>query len=150
MDIERAVQELLDRQRIQDTLYRYASTIDDKDYAGLREVLADDVVGTYGDFPAIHGADALIEWIDGMTKDKAWQHHKLTVYHVDIDGDEARALTYHTSHQTTVDDPDTVLVIVGRYRDVLRRVGDGWKIANKVFEICWFEERRRSQALAEA
>ena len=51
MDIERAVQELLDRQRIQDTLYRYASTIDDKDYAGLREVLVDDVVGTYGDFP---------------------------------------------------------------------------------------------------
>jgi hypothetical protein len=85
-----------------------------------------------------------------MTKDKAWQHHKLTVYHVDIDGDEARALTYHTSHQTTFDDPDTVQVIVARYRDVLRRDGDGWKIANKVFEIGWMEERRRSETLAEA
>jgi 3-phenylpropionate/cinnamic acid dioxygenase small subunit len=143
MDTERAVQELLDRQRIEDTLYRYASTIDDKDFARLRELFTDDVVGTYGDFPTIHGADELVRWIDGMTKDKAWQHHKLTVYHVDIDGDEAHALTYHTSHQTTVDDPDTVLVIVARYRDVLRRAGAGWKIANKVFEIGWTEERGR-------
>ncbi len=145
MDIESAVQELLDRQRITDTLYRYASTIDDKDYAGLREVLADDVVGTYGDFPTIRGADELVGWIDGMTKDKAWQHHKLTVYHVDIEGDEARALTYHTSHQTTTNDLDTVIVIVARYKDVLHRDGGRWKIADKVMEIGWIEQRRAGQ-----
>lgn len=144
-DIESAVRELLDRQRIEDTLYRYASTIDSKDYPRLRELFVDDAVGQYGDAPPINGADEIVAWIDEMTKDTSWQHHKLTVYHVDIDGDEARALTYHTSHQTTVDDPDTVLVIVARYRDVLRRVGDGWKIANKVFEIGWMEERSRGQ-----
>jgi ketosteroid isomerase-like protein len=138
-----AVQELLDRQRIQDTLYRYASTIDDKDFPRLRPLFVDDAVGRYGDGDPIHGADAIVAWIVDMTRDCTWQHHKLTVYHVDIDGDEARALTYHTSHQTTAADPDTVTVIVARYRDVLRRVGDGWKIADKVFEIGWVEQRSR-------
>lgn len=146
VDLEHAVQELLDRQRIQDTLYRYASTIDVKDFPRLRELFVDDAVGQYGDAPPIHGADAIVAWIDSMTADSTWQHHKLTVYHVDIDGDEATALTYHTSHQTTVADPDVVTVIVARYRDVLRRVGDGWKIAEKVFEIGWAEQRSRPAA----
>ena len=146
VDIERAVRELLDRQQIADTLYRYASSIDDKDYPTLRSLLVDDAVGRYGEAPAIEGADQIVKWIDEATQDRAWQHHKLTVYHIDIDGDEARALTYHTSHQTTTDDPDTVIVIVARYRDVLRRDGEGWKIADKVMEIGWIEQRHVSQA----
>ena len=145
MDIERVLQELLDRQQIEDTLYRYASTIDSKDYPRLRSLLADDAVGKYGDADPIHGADEIVRWIDEATQDRAWQHHKLTVYHVDIDGNEAKALTYHTSHQKTVDDPDTVIVIVARYHDVLRREGDAWKITDKVMEIGWIEERHFSQ-----
>ena len=146
MDIERTVQDLVDRQQIADTLYRYASSIDYKDYPTLRSLFVDDAVGKYGDAPAIEGADEIVKWIDEATKDRAWQHHKLTVYHVDIDGDEARALTYHTSHQTTVDDPDTVIVIVARYRDVLRREGGTWKIADKRMEIGWIEQRHAPQA----
>ena len=143
MDLESAVRGLLDRQRIEDTLYRYASTIDTKDFTRLRELFVDDAVGTYGDAPSIHGADAIVAWIDEMTRDRVWQHHKLTVYHVDVDGDEAKALTYHTSHQIAEADPNTVIVIVARYHDVLRRVGDDWKIADKVFDIGWVEERSR-------
>ncbi len=145
MDTERAVRDLVDRQQIADTLYRYASSIDDKDYVTLRSLMVDDAVGKYGDAPAIEGADEIVKWIDEATQDRAWQHHKLTVYHVDINGDEARALTYHTSHQTTVDDPDTVIVIVARYRDVLRREGGTWKIADKRMEIGWIEQRHARQ-----
>src|SRR3954447_3414204 len=145
VDLERAVQDLVDRQQITDTLYRYASSIDDKDYATLRSLFVDDAVGTYDGAPEIKGADEIVRWIDEATQDRAWQHHKLTVYHVDIEGDEAKALTYHTSHQKTVDDPDNVIVIVARYRDVLRRVDGTWKIADKVMEIGWIEERRFSQ-----
>jgi len=146
VDLERAVQELVDRQQITDTLYRYASSIDDKDYATLRSLFVDDAVGTYGGAPEIKGADEIVSWIDQATQDRTWQHHKLTVYHVDIDGNEASALTYHTSHQTTTADPDTVIVIVARYRDVLRRQDGAWKLANKVMEIGWIEQRHASQA----
>jgi hypothetical protein len=39
--------------------------------------------------------------------------HELTEYHVHVDGDEAKAVTYRTSHQPTRDYPDTLIVIVG-------------------------------------
>src|SRR3954453_18154126 len=82
VDIERVVQQLLDRQQIEDTLYRYASTIDNKDYPRLRSLLVDDAVGKYGDADPIRGADEIVRWIDEATQDRSWQHHKLTVYHV--------------------------------------------------------------------
>jgi ketosteroid isomerase-like protein len=146
MDLERKIQDLLDRQEIADVLYRYASTIDYKDYPAMRALFTDDAVGKYGDSDPIHGADKIIAWIDSATQDRAWQHHKLTVYHIDIDGDTARTLTYHTSHQTTVDDPDRVIVIVARYQDALRREDGRWKIFDKYMEVGWVEERRYSQS----
>ena len=145
-DLERRLTALVDHHAVTDTLYRYASTIDVKDFTGLRAVLADDVVGVYGAHEPVVGGDELVDWIREMTRDRAWQHHKLTVYHVDVDGDEARALTYHTSHQTRIDDPETVVVIVARYHDVLRRAGERWLITEKVMEIGWREDRHRAGA----
>lgn len=146
--IDAALQRLLDRREIDDILYRYASTIDAKDYAALRAVFVDDVVAQYAGAPEIHGADTLVKWIEEMSVDQGFQHHLINVYQVDIDGDEARALTYHTSHQIRTDDPDHVLVIVGRYRDLLRRVEGAWKIADKRLEVGWMEQRQYSQAAA--
>lgn len=143
---ERAVQALTDRNEIVETIYRYASSIDHKDYATLRSTFADDVVAQYAGAPEIHGADKLTAWIDEMGADRAFQHHMINVYEVQIDGDEARALVYHTSHQTAQGAPDTVYVIVGRYRDVLRRVDGTWKIAEKRMEVGWMEDRTVSQA----
>ena len=136
MDVERTLQELVDRQQILDTLYRYASTIDSKDYPRLlRALFADDAVAQYAGGEPLHGADTIVSWIDQMTLDRSWQHHLLSVYHVDIEGDEARTLTYHTSHQLTDSDPDTVIEIVGTYRDTLRKLDGAWKIVDKVFEV---------------
>jgi ketosteroid isomerase-like protein len=145
MDRDPAVQAMLDRQQIVDTLYRYASTIDRKDYAGLRNVFADDATARYGEREWITGADAIVEWITEHGRQQTWQHHLLSVYHVDIDGDRAMALTYHTSHQATVGEPDTVKVIVARYHDELRRIGDGWRIGRKDMEVCWRETRHAAQ-----
>ena len=142
MDLETMMRELMDRQQIADTLYRYASTIDDKDFAGLRATLTDDAVGQYGvDAEPIRGGDEIVAWIDSAIADQSWQHHKLTVYHIDIDGEEARTLTYHTSHQIKTETPDRVTVIVARYRDVLRRESGTWKIADKLMEIGLIDER---------
>lgn len=145
---EQALQALIDRQAIEETIYRYASAIDQKDYATLRTLFVDDVVAQYASAPEIRGADALVKWIDEMSVDQGFQHHLVNVYHVDVAGDEARAFVYHTSHQTTTTQPDKVLLIVGRYRDVLRRVSGSWKIAEKRMEVGWMEEREFSQTAA--
>jgi hypothetical protein len=143
------LQAILDRQEIVDTLLRYASAIDAKDYPTLRGTLADDVVAQYGAAAdPISGADTLTKWIEEMGADRLWQHHLLAVYHVDIDGDEARTLTYHTSRSAGEADPDEVLEIVARYRDVVRRVDGTWKIADKRMELCWMETRHFSQIAA--
>jgi hypothetical protein len=141
MTADTATDALHDRLVIEDVLYRYGSCIDRGDGPGLRAVLADDVHARYGNREPIVGADALVQWIDGSTRGCLWQHHFLSVCHVEIDGDDASALVYHTSHRALEDDADAAHVLVGRYHDVLRRGPDGWRIARLLLEILWAERR---------
>jgi SnoaL-like domain len=136
------IQLLQDRLDVADAIYRYASTIDTWDHTGLRAVLADDLWAQYGNAAPITGGDAVAEWIAGATKDLVWQHHLLSVYHTDITGDTATALTYHTSYQLPEDDPTTVIQLVGRYHQQLRRGANGWQLTRLVFEILWSERRQ--------
>jgi hypothetical protein len=142
MTVTSSLQLLQDRLDVTDALHRYASCIDVCDLAGLRAVLHDDIRARYGNADWIQGGDALIQWIDEMTRDALWQHHLLSVYHVDLDGDRASALVYHTSHQAFAADPATVHVLVARYHDELVRTPSGWRISELVFEICWGEQRQ--------
>jgi ketosteroid isomerase-like protein len=135
------VRALQDRMDITDVLYRYASTIDRFDAAGLRSVLADDVWAQYGNAEPVSGGDAVARWIGEATANVVWQHHLLSVYHVEVEGDLARALVYHTSHQVFDDAPDTAKLLVGRYHNELRREHDGWRISRLVLEILWGEEK---------
>ena len=134
----RAIQDRID---ITDTLYRYASTIDRFDLAGLRGALADDLFAQYGNADPVLGGDAVAAWISEMIQPVVWQHHLLSVYHVEVDGDDAKALVYHTSHQVFEDEPESAKVLVGRYHNELRREPDGWKISKLVLELLWGESK---------
>ena len=141
LSTDAAVRALQDRVDVTDVLYRYASPIDAFDHAGLRSVLADDLWAQYGNADPVVGGDALARWIDEATAAVVWQHHLLSVYHTDVDGDDAKALVYHTSHQVFEDDPDTAKLIVGRYHCELRREPGGWRISRIVLEILWAEDK---------
>ena len=136
-----AVRVLQDRAEITDVLYRYASTIDRFDRDGLRSLLTDDLWAQYGNAEPISGGDAVAAWIAEATASVVWQHHLLSVYHVEVDGDRASALVYHTSHQVFEDGPDTAKLLVGRYQNELRREPDGWRISRLVLQILWGEEK---------
>jgi hypothetical protein len=135
----RALQDRLD---VTDVLYRYSSCIDSFDTEGVRDTLADDVEARYGNLDPVSGGDALAEWIDGATAAIIWQHHLLSVYHVDVDGDSAKALSYLTSYQVFKDDPNVAKTLVARYHDELRRTPEGWKISRRTAEFLWGETRR--------
>jgi len=137
-----AAKELADRLAITDTLYRYASTIDAFDFVGTRAVLHDDLWAQYGNADPVVGGQAVADWIAGFCETCAWQHHLLSVYHVDIDGDHAKALVYHTSYQGFQPDPELAHVLVARYHDELTRTPEGWKISRLVMEILWGERRQ--------
>jgi ketosteroid isomerase-like protein len=136
-----AVRALQDRADVTDTLYRYASTIDRFDVAGLRRLLADDLVAQYGNADPVTGGEAVAEWIGAAIAEVVWQHHFLSVYHVDVEGDRATALVYHTSHQVFEADPDAAKLLVGRYDVELRREVDGWKIGRLRLDLMWGEAR---------
>jgi hypothetical protein len=133
------VSALIDRMAITDTIYRYASCIDVRDMDGVRAVLADDLWAQYGNADPVVGGDVVVKWIDESTRHCIWQHHFLNVYHVDLDGDRAKVLVYHTSRQVFDSDPDTVNVLVARYHNEVTRTEDGWKISRLVMEILWGE-----------
>jgi ketosteroid isomerase-like protein len=135
------LQAALERAEVTDVLYRYASCIDRRDIAGVRATLADDLWAQYGNAEPVSGGDAVAGWIDQATRDCLWQHHLLSVYHVDVAGDEATALVYHTSHQCFAAAPGTVHVLVGRYHNRLRREAGGWRISSLMLEILWGERR---------
>jgi hypothetical protein len=130
-----------DREHIEETLYRYASTIDAADHEHLRTLLTEDARAKYGARDWLEGADAVVSFIRDKGAAVGWQHHLLSVYHVDIEGDEARALTYHTSYQITRGRPDEAAMIVARYHDRLVRVDGRWLIREKRMEIGWRETR---------
>lgn len=138
------LQEVIDFHRVSQVLYRYASLVDQKDWAALRTLFVDDATAKYGEYPALEGADEIVAFIARASRDRPWLHHLLSVYHVDVFGDEATALTYHTSHQIEAGDDSVVGIIVARYEDRLRLVHGAWKIARKEMHIGWREKRSRS------
>ena len=52
-----------DREQVEETLYRYASTIDTGDHERLRTLLTDDARAKYGARDWLDGADAIVAFI---------------------------------------------------------------------------------------
>jgi ketosteroid isomerase-like protein len=143
-----SLRSLEDRTDIADVLYRYSSAVDSFDNAGVRGVLADDIWAQYGNGDPVEGADRLAAWIAQATATVIWQHHLLNVYHITIDGDQAKALSYLTSYQVFKENPDAATILVARYHDELRRAADGWKISKRVMELLWGESKADDGYLA--
>jgi hypothetical protein len=143
-----SLQTLLDRTDIADVLYRYSSSVDSFDTAGVRSTLADDIWAQYGNGDPVEGGDRLAAWIAEATATVIWQHHLLNVYHITLDGDQAKTLSYLTSYQVFEENPDAAIILVARYHDELRRTSDGWKISKRVMELLWGESKADDGYLA--
>ncbi|SED64133.1 nuclear transport factor 2 family protein [Streptomyces melanosporofaciens] len=129
-----------DRILIEDTHYRYSSSIDSANVDRLSEVLHPDIWARFGNADPIQGERKLTTWIREATARCVWQHHLLNVYHADVRGDSATALVYHTSYQKFSGD-DGVCLLVGRYHNELTKHEGTWKISRLVLEVMWGERR---------
>jgi SnoaL-like domain len=143
-----SLQALQDRTDIADVLYRYSSAVDSFDSEGIRSVLADDIWAHYGNSDPVEGGDTLAAWITGATATVIWQHHLLNVYHITIDGDQAKTLSYLTSYQVFEEDPEAAIILVARYHDELKRTPSGWKISKRIMELLWGESKADDGFLA--
>jgi len=139
---EATLQRLMDRLDIQDALTMYATASDAKDFDRLRACFTDDARARYGvESEWLEGGDGIVAWLQSQFTPLDWGHHMVSVYDVDIAGDQATALMYLLSHQTVSGSPDEVLSMSAKYRNTLRRSENGWQIAQLDLEIGWFEAR---------
>lgn len=136
-----SLQALQDRTDVMDVLYRYSSAVDSFDRDGVRSCLADDIEAHYGNGEPVTDGDTLANWIADATATCIWQHHLLNVYHVNLDGDQAKTVSYLTSYQVFEEDPKAAVILVARYHDELRRSSDGWKISKRTMELLWGEKK---------
>jgi hypothetical protein len=141
----------VDRLEAADAIYRYGIAIDSFDDDALRAVFDDEITAQYGkNTDVLHGADAVIEFVNSFTEDCTWQHHFLNVYRADVRGDHAKVVVYHTSHQVFDSAPDTVNVIVARYHNELRRTNGLFRISKLYMEVLWAERREDPSRYLEA
>jgi 3-phenylpropionate/cinnamic acid dioxygenase small subunit len=134
----------MDRFDIIDTCTRMAWYADQREWARLAEVFADQVTLDYtslnGGEPVVLTPTQIIAgWQEGLGVYSATQH--LVGNHlVTIDGDSAVCTA---SFQATHRKPDDSLwTLGGTYRFDLTRTGDGWRITGVVMSTVWSDGTR--------
>src|SRR5882672_11478300 len=94
MDDKTALQQLLDRQAIQDCLMRYSRGVDRLDRELLLSAYHPDAVDDHGMFAG--GRDAFVDWvIDMHSSTHLSQQHCLFNHTCELEGDVAHAETYY-------------------------------------------------------
>lgn len=120
-----------DRLDVTDVLHHYATCIDTREPGRLTEVFAaeTDVNLGYGRW---RSADEVCAAIGAMIGTIAASCHTVSNVRVAATGDGALATSYVTAwHWNTAESGPADFVLVGNYRDHLRRTADGWRIVRR-------------------
>jgi ketosteroid isomerase-like protein len=130
------LQRVTDDLEIRRVITDYASLIDAREWDRLVGVFAPDFVVEYHNGRTrVEGAQAAVDYIQENTAHLAWQHHFVSPYGVDVDGDQATAQAYLVSHQVIANEPTTVLMMAATYDLRLKRGESGWQLAHMVHAI---------------
>jgi 3-phenylpropionate/cinnamic acid dioxygenase small subunit len=150
------VQYLMDRTKIIETMYLYATGIDTKDWALYRTIFADEIKIDFGShvggppgwthMSADEWTAQLIDVFAGMESTQ----HSMSNPRVEIDGDVARCVMYmQAEHYLKNDQGDDFFTIGGYYTNDLVRSGDGWKLTAVKLTVLWQRGNRHIAAAAD-
>ena len=132
------IQRLLDERAITDVCIRYATAIDDLDWARLRSCFTPDAVGIYHADRQLLGAAAIEEAIRTAVSPLTRTQHLVGTFTVDVGGDEATSRCYlHAQHVRAGTPGGDQYVIAGCYRDRFTRTADGWRIRERRLDRWW-------------
>ena len=130
---------LVDRADIHDLLVRLVLAQDARDWDGLAACFDPDASYTHPG-GVLAGVDAIVERSRNALAPLDASQHLLGSILVDVDGDEATAVSYfQAQHIRTGLDAGERYAIAGTYRDRLVRSGGGWRIAQRTQEYTWRE-----------
>lgn len=125
---------LQDRTEITEVLFRYGSSLDERDWSRLQTCFVDDVVSVLAGAAPIEGYPALEEAVRTALSVYDRTHHQISNAEVELDGDRARLranlLANHVQQTGN-------FVVGGVYREELIRTGDGWRITHHQLDAIW-------------
>ena len=128
-DIADAVRELVDRQRIWESLLRYTRGVDRLDRELMLSAFHEDAVIDQGSFKGTR--EALADWVLNYHREnQRFTQHLMTNHGCEISGDTAHAETHVVYFGTNPADSEAFAV--GRYIDRLERRTSGWAITHRV------------------
>ena len=134
--VETLLQELLAREAIKEVKARYLRAVDEKDWAGLRETLADDARFDLMGTQTIEGGDAFVAFTREVIEGRdARTVHRGHMPEIAIDGPtKARGQWTLVDYIEWPSDPETGerrgMRGYGRYEEIYRKLDGAWKIAD--------------------
>ena len=126
---------IADRIAIEEVLARYCRGIDRCDAQELERVFTEDAQIDYGDGaqPRDAAIAGLMEGLGAMRL----THHNIGNVICEIDGPSAQAETYCVALHILPGDPETEMVVGGRYLDTLVKSGGEWRISERFYIMDW-------------
>jgi ketosteroid isomerase-like protein len=137
-DVDALLQVLLDEREITRLSYRYATALDNRDWALLRSCFRPDAVAEYEGLDRCEGYEAIEQLCRGALARLTRSQHLIGNVHPVVDGDAATSECYLQAQHVQAGTPggDT-FIVAGRYSDELVRTDDGWRIARRRLETWW-------------
>jgi 3-phenylpropionate/cinnamic acid dioxygenase small subunit len=150
------LQHLIDRTDIIETVYRYATGIDNKDFTLYRSIFTDDIKVDFsmytGEEPGWTSlsADQWTEQLIGIFRGLDSTQHSMSNPIVTVDDDNATCVMYmQAEHFFKNDQGDNSYTVGGYYTDELIRTPDGWKLASVKLTVLWQRGNRHIMSLAQ-
>lgn len=117
-----------------DTVNRYATALDSRDWRLLDEVFTPDAVGDFGG-SLLTGREALREMVRRALGGAGATQHLLTNHRVELDGDAARCVCRVRAFHAGAGPAGGSYELFGEYRDRLVRTPEGWRIERRELVI---------------
>ena len=132
-----------DKVAVAETLYRYATGVDRRDWVLYRSLFTETVTIDFSSFdpnlqPRVMSAD---DWVAGLVPlftGLAATQHSMTNPLATISGDEASITMYMQAHHVyDPDDPSSWYSVAGYYDDSLERVDGRWLLTAVRLTVTW-------------
>lgn len=138
------LQWLVDRAEIVETVYKYATGIDTRDFALHRSIYTDEIEMDFSSYAGTEAgyvkmkADDWANGLRGLFPGLDATQHSMSNPRVEVDGDKATCIVYmQAEHFLANSEGDNSHAIGGYYTDDLVRTSDGWKVCRVKLTILW-------------
>ena len=137
-DGDSVLQLLLDERDIRGLLHRYATALDNKDWALLADCFVADASAFYETIGELEGYRAIEALCRNALLNMTRTQHLIGNIHIIVDGDSATSSCYlHAQHVRVGTPGGDTNIIAGRYDDQLIRTSRGWRIRRRNLHVWW-------------